>query len=72
MANLDKMRNNGHPKITAETSGIFIHPEHGWLGASPDRLVYDPDCNEPNGLAEIKCPISIAINAFHQKKSKTA
>ena len=60
MAYLDKMRNNGHPKITTEISGIFIHPEHGWLGASPDRLVYDPDCNEPNGLAEIKCPISIA------------
>lgn len=30
--------------------GFFVHPEHDWLGASPDGLVSD------NGLIEIKCP----------------
>lgn len=30
--------------------GFFVHPEHDWLGASPDGLVDD------DGLVEIKCP----------------
>jgi putative phage-type endonuclease len=33
-----------------ETCGFFVHPEHPWLGASPDGLVGS------DGLAEIKCP----------------
>lgn len=32
--------------------GFFIHPEHDWLGASPDGLVGE------EGLVEIKCPYS--------------
>ncbi len=35
--------------IVAET-GFWIHPEHAWLGASPDGLLW------ADGLIEIKCP----------------
>lgn len=30
--------------------GFFAHPEHEWLGASPDGLIDD------DGLSEVKCP----------------
>lgn len=33
--------------------GFFVHPEHNWLGASPDGLV------ATRGLVEIKCPFSL-------------
>lgn len=33
-----------------EECGFFVHPEHDWLGASPDGLLPD------GGLIEIKCP----------------
>ena len=32
-----------------EECGFFVHPEHDWLGASPDGLIDD------NGLVEVKC-----------------
>ena len=35
----------------------MIHPQHGWLGCSPDDWVVDPDSAEDtNGIAEYKCP----------------
>jgi exodeoxyribonuclease (lambda-induced) len=30
--------------------GLIIHPDHEWLGASPDGL------SEDSGIVEIKCP----------------
>lgn len=33
-----------------EECGFFVHPEHEWLGASPDGLI------GKDGVAEIKCP----------------
>jgi putative phage-type endonuclease len=33
-----------------EECGFFVHPEHDWLGASPDGLIGS------DGVAEIKCP----------------
>jgi putative phage-type endonuclease len=33
--------------------GFFVHPDHDWLGASPDGLVND------YGLIEIKCPFGL-------------
>ncbi len=33
-----------------EECGFFVHPEHDWLGASPDGLIGD------SAVAEIKCP----------------
>ncbi len=37
-------------------AGFVIHPQHGWLGCSPDDWVVDPDSEDPNGVAEYKCP----------------
>ncbi len=36
-----------------EECGFFVHPEHEWLGASPDGLVDD------DGLLEIKAPFGL-------------
>lgn len=36
--------------IKIRPCGFFVHPEHDWLGASPDGLIGD------DTLAEIKCP----------------
>lgn len=36
-----------------EECGVFVHPEHDWLGASPDGLIGD------DGLAEVKCPFGL-------------
>lgn len=44
---------------TAETGnivdecGFFVHPEHEWLGASPDGLIDD------DGVLEVKCPFGL-------------
>lgn len=35
--------------VTCEKTGLWIHPDHLWLAASPDRLVGN------NGLLEVKC-----------------
>lgn len=42
-----------HLHIPFRRSGLLIHPEHAFLGASPDAL-FDEDV-----IAEIKCPASI-------------
>ena len=48
-------------KLTANTdivitkSGLWISPEHPFLGASPDASIYDPSEKKPYGFAEIKC-----------------
>lgn len=33
--------------------GFFVHPEHDWLGASPDGLIGD------DALLEVKCPFGL-------------
>lgn len=35
--------------LIVEETGFWVHPEHDWLGVSPDGLI-------PGGLVEIKCP----------------
>ena len=39
--------------IEVEETGFHVHPDHPWLGASPDGLVGDL------GVAEIKCPYGL-------------
>jgi len=39
-----------YSNIPVEEAGFFIHPEHDWLGATPDGLIGD------NATLEIKCP----------------
>lgn len=33
--------------------GFYVHPEHEWLGASPDGFI------GPDGLLEVKCPFGL-------------
>ena len=54
------MKTNGHPRIQVQACGLFVHPMKGWLAASPDAQVNDPDALSPFGIAEIKCPFSKA------------
>ena len=46
-----------HRKFKSEDSGLLAHKSLQFLGASPDLLV---TCScHPNGICEIKCPVSI-------------
>ncbi|CAI5670376.1 unnamed protein product [Oreochromis niloticus] len=36
--------------------GLVVHPDAHWLGASPDRLSFDPSAQPPLGLVEMKWP----------------
>jgi len=49
-----------------EECGFFVHPEHDWLGASPDGLVGD------DGLIEIKCPFGLRNKTGADLVFKTA
>ena len=42
--------------VVVTKSGLWISPEHSFLGASPDAAIYDPSEKEPYGFAEIKRP----------------
>ena len=44
--------------VTVRPSGFIIHPDSGWLGASPDGIITDPACQHSTGLLEVKCPYS--------------
>jgi hypothetical protein len=47
------MLSQSHHNFTSSDSGFFIHPDHPYLGASPDALVNCLCCGE--GICEIKC-----------------
>ncbi|KAK8771472.1 hypothetical protein V5799_025292 [Amblyomma americanum] len=52
------MKARGHD-VEAFWSGLVVDPSCPWLGASPDRLIFDP-CETPShGLLEVKCPYSL-------------
>ena len=55
-AYIEYMKCHGHANLEAQPSGFFVHPDKGWLGASPDACVFDPHAAEVNGIAEFKCP----------------
>lgn len=49
-------------------SGVVIHPDALYLGASPDAEVYDPTDEPAFGLAEVKCPnVDNVMEATHIK-----
>ncbi len=50
LAVLDFMNDTGK---TVEKAGFYVHPEHEWLGASPDGFIGG------DGLLEVKCPFSL-------------
>ncbi|KAH7937121.1 hypothetical protein HPB49_007981 [Dermacentor silvarum] len=47
----------GHD-ITASTCGLLVNPAFPWLGALPDRIVFDP-VELIYGVVEIKGPYSL-------------
>ena len=47
LASMDYMAKTGN---MVQECGFYVHPEHDWLGASPDGLI------DEDGLTEIKCP----------------
>ena len=52
-----KLQRKRHKRFTQKDSGLCIHQDFIFIGASPD-LVVSCACHE-NGLCEIKCPASI-------------
>lgn len=40
-------------------SGFHLSQHHGFLGASPDGIIYDTESDSTIGIIEIKCPYSI-------------
>ena len=46
---------HGHQGIKVFPCGLIVNPNFSWLGASPDRIVYDPTSDPPYGGLEIKC-----------------
>ena len=49
-----------------EECGFFVHPNHDWLGASPDGLIGD------DGLIEVKCPFGLRNKTGDGLKFKSA
>lgn len=51
-----QMQTTDHPNLRTIRAGFVVHPQLGWFGCSPDDWVVDPDSEDPNGIAEYKCP----------------
>ncbi|CAN8017460.1 unnamed protein product [Ixodes persulcatus] len=51
------LKSAGHV-VSLQHSGLVINPSCPWLGASPDRFVYDPE-ERSYGTLEIKCQYSL-------------
>ena len=52
---LQYQERHGHRGIKVFPCGLIVNPKYSWLGASPDRIVYDPTSDTPYGGLEIKC-----------------
>ncbi|XP_064463249.1 uncharacterized protein LOC135374166 [Ornithodoros turicata] len=63
------LQNLGHD-IVVSHCGIAVHPSCPWLGASPDRFVFDPEESPPHGVLEIKCPYSLRDSELEHAKSE--
>ncbi|XP_033745803.1 uncharacterized protein LOC117331294 [Pecten maximus] len=53
---IQKMRSNGHSSITVQESGLCVMVDQPYIGASPDGFVSCGDCEDSEGLLEIKRP----------------
>ena len=63
LALMDYMGQSGN---MVEECGFFVHPDHDWLGASPDGLIDD------DGLIEVKCPFGLRNKTGKDLVFKTA
>ena len=58
------MQRLGHSGLEIFRVGLCVHPDHEYIAASPDRLVFDPaSVPRVHGLFEIKCPLIDTIPA---------
>ena len=57
---MSAMQRLGHSGLEVFRVGLCLHPDHEYIAASPDRLVYDP-ASDPHihGLLEVKCPLTL-------------
>ncbi|CAN7996770.1 unnamed protein product [Ixodes hexagonus] len=62
------LRSRGH-QIQTTCCGLMVDPSSPWLGASPDRLVFDPAETPPHGVVEVKCPYTMWSCATPDSKS---
>lgn len=60
LAVLDYMSETGN---IVDDAGFYVHPEHDWLGASPDGFIGD------QGLIEVKCPFGLRNETNPEFKS---
>ena len=56
---VSSMHAHGKASLKIFKCGLCVHPLHSFLGASPDRIVFDPSMNPPHGLLEVKCPLCL-------------
>ena len=54
------------PDLSISKSGLVVSLKHPWLAANPDGLVYDPNFNPSQGLAELKNPYSTRDNTAEE------
>ncbi|XP_040359103.1 uncharacterized protein LOC121047705 [Ixodes scapularis] len=62
------LRSRGH-QIQTTCCGLMVNPSSPWLGASPDRRVFDPAETPPHGVVEVKCPYTMWNCATPDSKS---
>ncbi|XP_029836300.3 uncharacterized protein LOC115320338 isoform X1 [Ixodes scapularis] len=56
------LRHRGH-NIQTSCCGLVVDPRSPWLGASPDRMIFDSTEAIPHGVVEAKCPCSMWLAA---------
>ena len=57
-----------HLNLVRSESGLVVHPQYSYLGASPDGCINCECCGR--GVLEIKCPFSCRTQTFLQASSK--
>ena len=67
---------HGHTGLQIFPCGLVVNPKYSWLGASPDRVVFDPTSNPPYGCVEIKCIESgkgmTPLQTYHAKREPSS
>ena len=51
---MEHMETSRQTRVNVDKCSLLISPSHGFLGASPDGLVFDAMAEDPNGLLEMK------------------
>ena len=65
-----KKAKNSHLNLVVSDSGLVIHPQYPYLGASPDGCICCECCGR--GVLEVKCPFSCRNQTFLEASSKSS